>query len=132
MGSHTNSRWVLRLLLVLSIVAGGGCMFRAVRASSESEAADAARNAYNQKTLASYSNHFGVGHPFLPSNATTDSGELIDPKSFPTAKYCGHCHEEAHTRVAPVCALEFEPASLVSPQYGSAEEGEGRRVHAPL
>ena len=35
---------------------------------------------------------------FLPSNATTDTGEFIDPKSFPTAKYCGHCHQEAHTQ----------------------------------
>jgi tetratricopeptide (TPR) repeat protein len=96
MGSHTNSRWALRLLLVLFIVAAAGCLFRAVQASSEGEAADAARKAYDQKTLASYSNHFGMGHPFLPSNATTDTGELIDPKSFPTAKYCGHCHEEAH------------------------------------
>src|ERR1700761_2611912 len=98
MGSHTNSRWALRLLLMLSIVAGAGCLFRAVQASSESEAADAARKAYDQKTLASYSSHFGAGHPFLPSNATTDTGELIDSKSFPTAKYCGHCHEEAHTQ----------------------------------
>src|ERR1700744_2389303 len=96
MGSHTNSRWALSLLLILSIVAGAGCLFRAVQASSESEAADAARKTYNEKTLATYSNHFGEGHPFLPSNATTDTGELIDPKSFPTAKYCGRCHEEAH------------------------------------
>ena len=36
------------------------------------------------------------GRPFLPSNATTDTGEFIDPKSFPTAKYCGHCHQQAH------------------------------------
>lgn len=97
MGSQTNSRWALRLLVVLSIVAGAGCLFRAVQASSESDAADAARKAYNQKTLATYSAHFGDGRPFLPSNATTDTGELIDPKSFPTAKYCGRCHEEAHT-----------------------------------
>ncbi len=98
MGSQMNSRWAFRLLLIFSIVAGAGCLFRAVRASSESDAAEAARNAYNQKTLSTYSNHFGVGHPFVPSNATTDTGEFIDPKSFPTAKYCGHCHEEAHTQ----------------------------------
>ena len=34
--------------------------------------------------------------PFLPSNMTTDTGKFIDPKSFPTAQYCGHCHQEAH------------------------------------
>jgi len=32
---------------------------------------------------------FGVDQPFssLPSNAVTDTGEFINPKSFPTAKY---------------------------------------------
>lgn len=97
MGWYRNSRWALRLVLVLSMVGGAGCVFRAVRASSESDAADAARKAYNDKTLASYNSRFGVENHFLPSNATTDNGEFIDAKSFPTAKYCGHCHEEAHT-----------------------------------
>jgi len=97
MASPTNSRWVLRLLMVLGIVAGTGCLFRAVRASSESDAAEAARKAYSEKTLATYNSRFSPHDHFLPSNATTDNGEFIDPKSFPTAKYCGHCHEEAHT-----------------------------------
>lgn len=97
MGWHTNSRWALRSLLVLAMVGGAGCLFRAVRASSDNDAADAARKAYNDKTLATYNTRFGADHPFLPSNATTDNGELIDANSFPTGKYCGHCHEEAHT-----------------------------------
>lgn len=97
MGLCTNSRWALRLLLVLSILAGAGCLFRVVQASSESDAADAARKSYSDKTLAAYNNRFSAHDHFLPSNATTDNGEFIDPKSFPTAKYCGHCHEEAHT-----------------------------------
>jgi tetratricopeptide (TPR) repeat protein len=85
------------LLLVLSLLAGGGCVVRAVHAGSENEAAEAARTAYSNKTLATYNSRFGADRHFLPSNATTDDGEFIDPKSFPTAKYCGHCHEEAHT-----------------------------------
>jgi tetratricopeptide (TPR) repeat protein len=97
MGWQTNSRWALRLLLVLSILGGAGCLFRAVNASSGSDAADAARKAYSEKTLATYNSRFGADHPFLPSNATTDTGQFIDSKSFPNAKYCGHCHEEAHT-----------------------------------
>src|SRR5579875_615398 len=95
MGLENNARWALRVVLVFSIVAGGGCLFRAVHAGTESEAAAAARKAYNDKTLATYNHRFGDG-PFLPSLATTDTGELIEAKSFPTAKYCGHCHEEAH------------------------------------
>jgi tetratricopeptide (TPR) repeat protein len=97
MGLFNNSRWALRLLLVLSILVGAGCLFRVVQASSESDAADAARKSYSDKTLAAYNNRFSAHDHFLPSNATTDNGEFIDPKSFPTAKYCGHCHEEAHT-----------------------------------
>ncbi len=27
---------------------------------------------------------------------TTDNGEFIDPKSYPSAEYCGHCHKESH------------------------------------
>lgn len=73
-------------------------MLRAVRAGSEADAAAAARTAYSQKVAATYNHRFGAETHFLPSNATTDNGEFIDPKSFPTAKYCGHCHEEAHAQ----------------------------------
>jgi tetratricopeptide (TPR) repeat protein len=98
MDPHTNSRWALRLLLIVSIVASAGCVFHAVHAGSENEAAAAARNTYNEKTAATYNNRFGTDTHFLPSLATTDNGEFMDPKSFPTAQYCGHCHEEAHTQ----------------------------------
>ena len=34
--------------------------------------------------------------PFAPSNATTESGGFMNPKAFPTAQYCEHCHQEAY------------------------------------
>jgi len=58
--------------------------------------AAAARHAYSEKQGAKYDFRFGKELPFLPSNAQTDNGEFIDPKSFPTAQYCGHCHQESH------------------------------------
>ncbi len=58
----------------------------------------AARTAYNTKTAAIYNYKFGITSPFLPSNATTDTGAFIDPKDFPTAAYCGHCHQAAHAQ----------------------------------
>ncbi len=79
-------------------MAASGAVFQAVHASSDSDAAEAARHAYNEKIAAGYNNRFGATEHFLPSNATTDNGEFIDPKSFATAKYCGHCHQEAHTQ----------------------------------
>lgn len=69
-----------------------------VRASSEADEARAARHAYSESVAARYDDRFKPGNHFLPSNMTTDSGEFIDPKSFPTAVYCGHCHEAAHAQ----------------------------------
>jgi tetratricopeptide (TPR) repeat protein len=97
MDLRVTLRWPVQVLLVVLTVAGAGSMLRAVHASSEADSAEAARHAYNEKIEAGYNNHFGHDAHFLPSNATTDTGEFIDPKNFPTAKYCGHCHQEAHT-----------------------------------
>ena len=58
--------------------------------------AAAQRSAYSQNVAAHYNLPFAQDKPFLPSNATTDTGEFIDPKSFPTAEYCGHCHQQAY------------------------------------
>jgi len=55
-----------------------------------------ARAAYSQSVAEHYSYRFGAESPFLPSNAATDTGQFIDARSFLTAKYCGHCHEEAY------------------------------------
>ena len=43
-----------------------------------------------------YNYAFGKDTPFLPSNATSANGQFLSPKSFPTAQYCGHCHQEAY------------------------------------
>ena len=68
---------------------------RSVRASSEADEAAAARTAYSAKIMEKYNDHFSKDAHFLPSLMTTDTGEFIDPKTFPTAQYCGHCHQEA-------------------------------------
>jgi len=68
----------------------------AVHAGTEAEEAAASRHAFTEKIAAKYNYRYGKEMPFLPSNATTDTGEFIDPKLFPTAEYCGHCHQESH------------------------------------
>ena len=82
------------------LAAGAACLFflapKGVKASSEADAAAAARLAYNEKIAASYNYRFGKTLPFVPSNATTEGGEFMDPKLFLTAAYCGHCHQESH------------------------------------
>ena len=54
------------------------------------------RHEYHVKTAAQYDFHYGDDKPFLPSHAQTDTGEFLDPKSFPTAQYCSRCHQESH------------------------------------
>lgn len=59
-------------------------------------AKDGDRHAYHQSVASGYDYRFGAEMPFLPSNAVTDTGEFIPPQAFPSAKYCSHCHKEAH------------------------------------
>ena len=67
-----------------------------VRASAQTTDTPESRMAYTQKIAKDYTYRYGVDHPFLPSNMNSDTGQFIDPKSFATAQYCGHCHQEAH------------------------------------
>jgi Tfp pilus assembly protein PilF len=69
---------------------------RSVKASGQADEAAAARHEYSVKVAAKYNYRFGKDSPFIPSNATTENGEFLDPQLFPTADYCGHCHQESH------------------------------------
>jgi hypothetical protein len=66
------------------------------KTAEASEDPVAARHVFSEEVAAKYDFHYGKEKPFLPSNANTDTGEFLDPKTFPDAAYCGHCHQEAH------------------------------------
>ncbi len=51
---------------------------------------------FHDSVAGRYNYAFGKQSPFLPSNATTIDGQFWSPKAFPTAQYCGHCHQEAY------------------------------------
>ena len=51
---------------------------------------------FHDSVAARYNYAFGKQNPFLPSNAMSSNGQFISPKSFYTAEYCGHCHQEAY------------------------------------
>jgi tetratricopeptide (TPR) repeat protein len=53
-------------------------------------------SAFHESVASRYNYAFGKETPFLPSNATSFNGQFLDPRSFYTAKYCGHCHQEAY------------------------------------
>ena len=51
---------------------------------------------FHDSVASRYNYAFGKESPFLPSNATSANGQFLSPKSFYTAQYCGHCHQEAY------------------------------------
>ncbi len=51
---------------------------------------------FHDSVASRYNYAFGKESPFLPSNAMTANGQFLNPKSVPTAEYCGHCHKEAY------------------------------------
>ncbi|MGA3131037.1 MAG: tetratricopeptide repeat protein [Terracidiphilus sp.] len=86
------------LLLALACV----CAFMAWRTHPARAQEDpaAVRAIYSQKVAEHYRLPFAADqyslNAFLPSNATTDTGQFIDPKKFLSANYCGHCHQQAY------------------------------------
>ncbi|HEY2038246.1 MAG TPA: tetratricopeptide repeat protein [Edaphobacter sp.] len=102
MRSSFLSRRISRVLIGSLLGVSAACFFAGVRTSTAYANNDPAqpsqRHIYSQSIAEHYSTRFGAGQPFLPSFATTDTGEFIDSKTFPTAKYCGHCHQEAHSQ----------------------------------
>ncbi|MGA7159293.1 MAG: tetratricopeptide repeat protein [Acidobacteriaceae bacterium] len=91
--SRKQSTLALASAVALGISASAAAL---AQSGPDSKAAPDARAAYSQKVAAHYVDRYRAGHPFLPSNAATDNGEFIDPKSFLSAQYCGHCHQESH------------------------------------
>ena len=90
---------VVRLAVVTCVAAAALAVPMAVRAGQQGDAEDEARKAYNAKADKGYTNRFGsADKKFLPTNMQTETGQFIDPKLFPTAQYCGHCHQEAHAQ----------------------------------
>jgi len=51
---------------------------------------------FHNSIASRYNYAFGKDSPFLPSNAISVNGQFLNPKSFPTAEYCGHCHKAAY------------------------------------
>lgn len=89
---------VLFCALLGGMISAAAAHLLPARTAQAGEDPVAARHAFSEHIAQTYDFRFGKQQPFLPSNATTDTGEFIDPKTFPTAAYCGHCHQEAHTQ----------------------------------
>ncbi len=84
---------VLRIALGCFFFAGATTFLKTTHAGSSPEVE---RKEYTAKVNENYDYRFGKDKPFLPSNATTEDGQFIQPGAFPSAEYCRHCHEEAY------------------------------------
>jgi Flp pilus assembly protein TadD len=91
---HTFAR---RAILLTFLFAGiSAFVWSTIHAAQDPQAEQAAaRKAYADKVHATYSFPFGQDMISLPGNAAVEGDSFIQPKSFPDAQYCGHCHQEA-------------------------------------
>ncbi len=91
---------MMRLVCCALLMGGASCILMVWRTQPAHalDSQEAQRSQYSRDVAAHYNYRFGADEPFLPSNATTDNGEFIDPQSFLTAKYCGHCHQAAYAQ----------------------------------
>jgi tetratricopeptide (TPR) repeat protein len=56
------------------------------------------REAHNAKVKPTYNFHYGPKNPFTPGNIEPQGEGFIQPGAFPSAEYCGTCHQEAYTQ----------------------------------
>jgi tetratricopeptide (TPR) repeat protein len=62
------------------------------------QASEAARKVHNEMVTPAYNFHYGPKNPYLPGNVQVVGDGFIQPGAFPTAEYCGTCHQEAYSQ----------------------------------
>jgi tetratricopeptide (TPR) repeat protein len=82
------------------LAAAALCYAGSDNGANSTKPAEAATNKlvanYDDQVRKDYNTRFGTNSPFLPSQAKSESGGFIQTGAFPTAEYCGHCHQDAH------------------------------------
>jgi tetratricopeptide (TPR) repeat protein len=56
------------------------------------------RKAFNALVTPSYDFHYGPKNPFTPGNVSVQGEGFLQPGAYPTAEYCGTCHQEAYSQ----------------------------------
>jgi tetratricopeptide (TPR) repeat protein len=67
------------------------------KAKAEQKAQEA-RQDHNSEVTPTYNFHYGKKNPFTPGNIQVQGAGFIQPGAFPTAEYCGTCHQEAYSQ----------------------------------
>ncbi len=56
------------------------------------------REAHNATVTPSYNFHFGKLNLYTPGNITVEGKGFLQPDAYPSAEYCGACHQEAYSQ----------------------------------
>ena len=59
---------------------------------------DNARKTYNSTVTPSYNFHYGQKNPYIPGNVQVQGEGFLHPGAYPSAEYCGTCHQEAYSQ----------------------------------
>ena len=85
------------LLILCAFVALSALSMALVHLTARAESPDnPADTQYGDQARKNFNFRFGKDNFSLPGNASTVDNQFIQPGAFPTAEYCGHCHEEAY------------------------------------
>ena len=92
------SRLGRRIVLLILILSGGVLLcVTTIRGAEDASAIEAnSRKAYADKVRDTYEFRFGKDEISLPGNAAAVGGDFLQASAFPSAAYCGHCHQEAY------------------------------------
>jgi tetratricopeptide (TPR) repeat protein len=67
------------------------------KARAEAKVA-ADRLTYNSEVTPTYNFHYGRKNPFTPGNVQVQGEGFLQPGAYPSAEYCGTCHQEAYSQ----------------------------------
>ncbi len=82
-----------RVRWFLAAAVFAGCAISWAQSDESSE-----RKAYADKVRETYNFRFGKDKISVPGNAAVAGNDFIQPTAFPTAEYCGRCHQEAYSQ----------------------------------
>ena len=60
--------------------------------------AEADRKSFNAAVTPSYNFHYGPKNLFTPGNIQLEGEGFLQPGAYPSAEYCGTCHQEAYSQ----------------------------------
>ncbi|WP_180539052.1 tetratricopeptide repeat protein [Nevskia soli] len=84
----------VRSVGIAALVIGACFLLQALLAQSYGDKASSS----TANPGSTYNFRFGPGNISAPGNARMENGGFVEPGAFPTAEYCGYCHQEAYAQ----------------------------------